>query len=51
MATVIIGLITAAVIFAAAYRVYSDKKKGRTSCGCKCAGCANAHICHSEKTE
>ena len=30
-------------------RRHMDKKAGKCSCGCKCAGCAMADKCHSKK--
>ncbi len=42
MATVIVGLIVAAVLFLAARQLCVDKKKGRSSCGGNCAGCPHA---------
>ena len=48
MATLIIGLIVAAVIFLAAWQLYKDKKTGRSSCGRGCAGCPHACSCHGD---
>lgn len=42
MATIIVGLIVAAVIFLAARKLYKDKKSGKFSCGGNCAGCPHA---------
>ncbi len=48
MATVVIGIIVAAVISAAAYKIYSDKKKGKSACGGKCSCCGGGCACHGE---
>lgn len=48
MATLIIGLIVAAVIFLAAWQLYKDKKFGKSSCGGDCAGCPHACSCHGD---
>lgn len=42
MATIIVGLIAAAVLFLAARQLYKDKKSGKSSCGGNCAGCPRA---------
>ena len=42
MATIIVGLIVAAVLFLAARQLYKDKKSGKSSCGGNCAGCPRA---------
>lgn len=47
MATLIVGIIIAAVIFLAAGKLYRDKKSGRSSCGGSCAGCPGACPCHT----
>lgn len=49
MATIIISavlLLVVAVIIAGMVR---DKRKGKSSCGCGCAGCAMNGACHPEK--
>ncbi|MGN0690265.1 MAG: FeoB-associated Cys-rich membrane protein [Oscillospiraceae bacterium] len=49
MITVIIGLIVSAIIFAAIYKIYSDKKKGKSLCGGKCSCCPNCCACKGSK--
>lgn len=49
LATIIVGLILAAVVVLVIVKMSKDKRAGKSSCGCKCAGCANAHICHSKR--
>ena len=48
MATVIVGLIVAAVLLLAARQLYKDKKSGKSSCGGNCAGCPNGCACHGD---
>lgn len=45
MATVIIGLIVAAVLFLAGRQLYKDKKQGKSLCGGKCSCCLNGSTC------
>ncbi|MDE7289212.1 MAG: FeoB-associated Cys-rich membrane protein [Oscillospiraceae bacterium] len=42
MATLIVGLIVAAVLFLAARQLYKDKKSGKSSCGGNCSCCPHA---------
>ncbi|MCM1023765.1 MAG: FeoB-associated Cys-rich membrane protein [Prevotella sp.] len=52
MATLIVGLIVAAVIFLAARQLWKDKKSGKSSCGGNCAGCSGCcHGCGDVKHE
>ncbi|MGN1102528.1 MAG: FeoB-associated Cys-rich membrane protein [Huintestinicola sp.] len=44
MATIIIGMIVAAVVFLAGRQLYKDKKHGKSLCGGKCSCCPNG--CH-----
>lgn len=48
MATVIIGIIVAVILFLAARQLYADKKKGKSLCGGKCSSCPNSCACHGE---
>lgn len=48
MATVIIGIIVAVILFLAARQLYVDKKKGKSLCGGKCSSCPNGCACHGE---
>lgn len=45
--TVLILVIGAAVF--AIMKMYSNKKQGKTSCGCGCSSCPSASVCHKEK--
>ncbi|MBR1864816.1 MAG: FeoB-associated Cys-rich membrane protein [Ruminococcus sp.] len=49
IATVIVGLIVAAVIVLAAFSVIKDKKQGKSTCGSSCGGCPNAGACHRKQ--
>ena len=31
------------------YKMISDKRKGKSSCGCNCASCPSGSMCHSPK--
>lgn len=42
MATIIVGLIVAAMIYLAARQLYKDRKSGKSTCGGNCAGCPHA---------
>ncbi len=48
MATIIVGLIVALVIFLAARQLYKDKKAGKSLCGGKCSCCPNGCHCHGD---
>lgn len=48
MATLIVGIIIAAVIFLAARQLYRDKKSGKSSCGGSCAVCPHSCNCHGD---
>ena len=48
MATLIVGLIVAAVIFLIAKQLYKDKKFRKSSCGGNCMSCLNSCACHND---
>ncbi len=48
MATVIIGIIVAGILFLAARQLYKDKKNGKSMCGGKCSSCHGCSACHGE---
>ncbi len=48
MATLIVGLIVAAVIFLIAKQLYKDKKLRKSSCGGNCMSCLNSCVCHND---
>ncbi|MBR5783127.1 MAG: FeoB-associated Cys-rich membrane protein [Clostridia bacterium] len=43
-ATVIFGIVAAIIIVG-----IRNRKKGKSSCGCGCSGCALSGTCHSKK--
>ncbi len=47
LATIIVLLIVIAVVVLVIMQMRKDKKAGKSTCGCKCAGCPNASLCHS----
>jgi len=40
--TIVMNVIVGAII----YKMYRDKKKGKSSCGCNCSSCPMANKCH-----
>ena len=40
----------AAVVAAVIIHLIREKKRGKSSCGCHCAGCPMSGACHSRKT-
>ncbi len=49
--TVIVGVLVLALLVFAAIKLISDRKKGKTSCGCGCSECPNAGLCHAQKKD
>ena len=47
--TIFIGAILAAVVAAVIVHMVRNKKRGRSSCGCGCSGCAMNGSCHPKK--
>ncbi len=45
--TILICLALAAVFGLLLWSLIRDKKKGKSSCGCSCSGCAMAGQCHA----
>lgn len=48
--TIVVLLILAAIVAAIIYQLRKDKKAGKSTCGGKCSGCANAGACHGCQT-
>ena len=46
---IIVILILLAIVAWAVRCLIVNKKKGKTSCGCGCANCPSAGICHGNK--
>ena len=51
MATIIISAVLVLLVAAVIASMVRDKRKGRSSCGCGCAGCAMSGACHRSKPE
>lgn len=49
IATIIISAILLVAVIAVIVGMVRGKKKGKSSCGCGCAGCAMNGSCHSKK--
>ena len=47
--TIFIGAILAAAVAAVIVHMVRNKKRGRSSCGCGCSGCAMNGSCHPKK--
>lgn len=47
--TIIICAVLAIMVAAIVVTLVKDKKKGESSCGCKCGSCPMAGSCHSKK--
>ncbi len=46
--TIVVLLVLAAVVSLVIYKLCSDKKKGKSSCGCNCGCCPNSQLCHKD---
>ncbi len=44
--TVIVFVVLAIIVGAIIYKMYRDKKQGKSSCGCNCGSCPMANECH-----
>ncbi len=47
LGTIAVGIAVLALLAAVARKMLRDRKQGRTSCGCNCAHCPSAGMCHS----
>ncbi|MBQ1440780.1 MAG: FeoB-associated Cys-rich membrane protein [Clostridia bacterium] len=47
--TIIVSLILLIIVGFAVRSLISNKKNGKSSCGCGCANCPSAGICHGAK--
>ncbi|MBR2294458.1 MAG: FeoB-associated Cys-rich membrane protein [Clostridiales bacterium] len=45
---VVIGIVVV-IVALALMSIIRDRKSGKNSCGCNCAGCALKDSCHSKK--
>lgn len=48
LSTIIICLVLAAVVVLIIVSLVKDRRKGKSSCGCKCAHCPMAGSCHKK---
>ncbi|MBR5202978.1 MAG: FeoB-associated Cys-rich membrane protein [Clostridia bacterium] len=46
MGTIIVSVILAIIVSLIIYKMYRDKKKGKSSCGCNCSSCPMSGECH-----
>lgn len=46
ISTILIALVLLAVVVWIVCRLFRDRKKGKSSCGCGCAHCTMADCCH-----
>ncbi len=46
--TILVGAVVAAAVITIAVKMYRDKKRGRSSCGCGCDSCPSSGICHKK---
>ena len=44
--TILVALVVLAVCTLIVVKMIRDKKKGKSSCGCGCEGCAHKGDCH-----
>lgn len=51
MATIIISAVLLIMVAAVIAGMIRSKRKGKSSCGCGCSGCAMNGACHPAKTE
>lgn len=48
VATIVVCIILIGIVAAIIYKLTTDKKKGKSSCGGGCSGCAMRESCHSK---
>ena len=46
--SIIVFLIIVLIVGCIIWKMVRDKAAGRSSCGCKCANCPSAGVCHSK---
>lgn len=44
--TIIVFVVLAIIVCVIIYKMYNDKKQGKSSCGCNCGSCPMANECH-----
>ena len=48
MGSIVIGILLLVIVVGIVWKLRSDQKKGKHSCGGTCGGCPNAAHCHSQ---
>lgn len=51
MATLIISVVLIIMVAAVVASMVRSKRKGKSSCGCGCSGCAMSGVCHQGKSD
>lgn len=46
--TIAVALVLAIIVTLIVWKMLSDKKKGKNSCGCNCKNCPSAGMCHNK---
>jgi len=46
LGTIVMTLILLVMVAAIIWKMWRDKKKGKSSCGCNCGHCAMSGMCH-----
>ncbi len=49
--TLLIGLLVATAVVLILIKLFRDRKKGSSSCGCNCAQCPSSGMCHANQPE
>ncbi|MGI6202497.1 MAG: FeoB-associated Cys-rich membrane protein [Eubacteriales bacterium] len=49
--TIIVCAVLAAIVAVVIVSMVRNHKKGKTSCGCGCSGCALSEVCHPAKEQ
>ncbi len=48
LATILVGAVTFAIVGAVVIKLIRDQKNHKSSCGCGCANCPSAGMCHDK---
>ena len=46
--TIIAAIALAIVLALIIFKMHRDKKQGKSTCGCNCANCPSAGLCHEQ---
>ena len=44
--TIIVFVVLAVIVGLIIFKMYRDKKQGKSSCGCNCSSCPMSNECH-----